>query len=169
MVKVLRSFVRGPLEPHVAGFAEELLRQGYSRSSAAQHVCFIAHLDRWMSAEGVELDGLSAPLIEGYLAERRSAGYVEYRSVRALRPLLEFLAPLGVLPVPQVVPPGPVEELLGRYRDYLIGERGLTSGTARGYVDFVRPFAATRVHGGVLDFASLTAADVTGFVLARSA
>jgi integrase/recombinase XerD len=165
MVKVLRSFVRGPLEPHVTGFAEELLRQGYSRSSAAQHVCFIAHLDRWMSAEGVELDGLSAPLIERYLAERRSAGYVEYRSVRALRPLLEFLAPLGVLPVPQVVSPGPVEELLGRYRDYLIGERGLTSGTARGYVDFVRPFAATRLHGEVLDFASLTAADVTGFVL----
>jgi integrase/recombinase XerD len=165
MVKVLRSFVRGPLEPHVAGFAEELLRQGYSRSSAAQHVCFIAHLDRWMSAEGVELGGLSAPLIERYLAERRSAGYVEYRSVRALGPLLEFLAPLGVLPVPQVVPPGPVEELLGRYRDYLIRERGLTSGTARGYVDFVRPFAATRLHGEVLDFASLTAADVTGFVL----
>jgi integrase/recombinase XerD len=165
MVKVLRSFVRGPLEPHVAGFAEALLRQGYSRSSAAQHVCFIAHLDRWMSAEGVELDGLSAPLIERYLVERRSAGYVEYRSVRALRPLLEFLAPLGVLPVPQVVPPGPVEELLGRYRDYLIRERGLTSGTARGYVDFVQPFAATRLHGGVLDFASLTAADVTGFVL----
>jgi site-specific recombinase XerD len=165
MVKVLRSFVRGPLEPHVAGFAEELLRQGYSRSSAAQQVCFIAHLDRWMSAGGVGLDGLSAPLIERYLAERRSAGYVEYRSVRALRPLLEFLAPLGVLPVPQVVPPGPVEELLGRYRDYLIGERGLASGTARGYVDFVRPFAATRLHGGVLDFAGLTAADVTGFVL----
>lgn len=165
MVKVLRSFVRGPLEPHVAGFTEGLLRQGYSRSSAGQHVCFIAHLDRWMSAGGVELDGLSATLIERYLAERRSAGYVEYRSVRALRPLLEFLAPLGVLPVPQVVPPGPVEELLGRYRDYLIGERGLTSGTARGYVDFVRPFAATRLHGGVLDFASLTAADVTGFVL----
>jgi integrase/recombinase XerD len=165
MVKVLRSFVRGPLEPHVAGFAGELLRQGYSRSSAAQHVCFIAHLDRWMSAGGVELDGLSGPLIERYLAERRSAGYVEYRSVRALQPLLEFLAPLGVLPVPQVPPPGPVEELLGRYRDYLIGERGLTSGTAHGYVDCVRPFAATRLHGEVLDFVSLTAADVTGFVL----
>ena len=38
MVKVLRSIVRGPLEPHVAGFAEELLRQGYSRSAAEQHV-----------------------------------------------------------------------------------------------------------------------------------
>jgi len=28
---VLRSFVRGPLEPHIAGFAEQLLRQSYTR------------------------------------------------------------------------------------------------------------------------------------------
>jgi integrase/recombinase XerD len=165
VVKVLSSLVRGPLERHVAGFAEEFRRQGYSRASAAQHVCFIAHLDRWMSAEGVMLDGLSGPVIERYLWQRRSAGYVEYRSLKALRPLLEFLGPLGVLPVPQEVPPSLVEELLGRYRDYLIGERGLTSGTARGYVDFVRPFVVTRLRGGVFDFAGLTAADVTGFVL----
>ena len=36
MVKVLSSFVRGPLEPYVTGFAEDLLRQGYSRSSAGR-------------------------------------------------------------------------------------------------------------------------------------
>ncbi len=165
MVKVLSSWVRGPLEPHVTGFAEELLRQGYSRTSAAQHVCFIAHLDRWMGAEGVEVDGLSGPVVERYLARRRSAGYVEYRSVKALRPLLDFLAPLGVLPVAPVVPLGPVEGLLARYRDYLVGERGLTQGTARGYVDCVRPFVVTRVHGDVLDLTGITAADVTGFVL----
>lgn len=165
MVKVLSSLVRGPLEPHVTGFAEELLRQGYSRTSAAQHVCFIAHLDRWMSDEGVGIDGLSGPVIERYLARRRLAGYVEYRSVKALRPLLDFLAPLGVLPVAAVVPPGPVEGLLARYRDYLVGERGLTLGTARGYVDLVRPFVATRAHGEVLDLTGITAADVTGFVL----
>lgn len=91
---------------------------------------------------------------------------MEYRSVKALRPLLEFLEPLGVLPVEQKVPPGPVEELLGRYRDYLIGERGLTPGTARGYVDLVRPFVATRQRGKVLDFAAVSAADVSGFVMA---
>ena len=60
---------------------------------------------------------------------------------------------------------GPVEELLGCYRGYLLGERGLTEGTARGYVDFVRPFVATRVRGEGLDLAGITAADVTGFVL----
>ncbi len=70
MVKVLSSFVRGPLEPHVMGIAEDLFRLGYSRSSASQQVCFIAHLDRWMSASGVGLGELSGPIIERYLAER---------------------------------------------------------------------------------------------------
>jgi len=166
MVKVLRSFVRGPLEPHVVGFAEELHRQGYSLASAEQHVCFLAHLDRWMDAEGIGLGGLTRPVRERYLAERRAAGHVEYRSMQALQPLLDFLAPLGVIPAEEVELPGPVEELLGRYRGYLIGERGLTVGTARGYVDFVRPFVVSRVRdGGALDLAGITAADVSGFVL----
>jgi len=166
MVKVLRSLVRGPLEPHITGFADELLRRGYTETSAAQHVCFIAHLDRWMSAEGIGLDGLGGPVLERYLRQRRAAGYVEYRSLKALRPLLDYLAQLGVLPAEEEGLPGPVEELLGRYRDYLLRERGLTEGTARGYVDFVRPFVATRVRGEALDLAGISAADVTGFVLA---
>lgn len=165
MVKVLRSFVRGPLAPYVTGFAEELLRQGYSPSSAGQHVCFIAHLDRWMSTEIIGVDGLTVAVLERYLAERRAAGYVEYRSMKAVQPLLTFLAPTGVLPISQQAPLSPVEELLGRYRDYLIGERGLTRGTVRGYVDCVRPFLVNRLRGDVVDLEGIIAADVTGFVL----
>ena len=107
MVKVLGSLVRGPLEPHIAGFAEELVRRGYTQSSAGQHVCFVAYLDRWMSAEGIGLGELSGPVIDRYLEQRRAAGYVEYRSLKALRPLLDYLAPLGVLPVEEPDPPGP--------------------------------------------------------------
>jgi integrase/recombinase XerD len=166
MVKVLRSIVVGPLEPHVVGFAEDLLLQGYSRTSAEQHVCFIAQLDRWLAGEGVGLDGLSEPVIEWYLAERRAAGYVEYRSWKALRPILDYLAPLGVLPSPDDVAPSPVAVVLARYSAYLLGERGLTAGTARGYVDCVRPFVATRLRGDVVDLAGLSTVEVTGFVLA---
>jgi integrase/recombinase XerD len=165
VVKVLSSFVRGPLEPYVVGFAEELLRSGYTRTSASQHICFIAHLDRWMLAQGIELDGLSGPVMVRYLAERRAAGYVEYRSMKALQPLLGFLAPAGVLPTEPEQPASPVEELLARYRDYLITERGLTPGTARCYLDCLRPFVATRLREGALDLAGITAADVTAFVL----
>jgi hypothetical protein len=99
MVKVLRSFVRGPLESHVMGFADELFRLGYSRSAAEQHICFIAHLDRWMSGAGIGLDEVSSSMITRYLAVRRAAGYRQYRSVKALQPLLDYLAPLNVLPV----------------------------------------------------------------------
>jgi site-specific recombinase XerD len=154
------------LEPHIVGFAEELLRRGYTRSSAEQHVCFVAHLDRWMAAVGIGLDGLSGLVIERYLAERRAAGYVEYRSMRALQPLLDHLAPLGVLPVEEGDALSPVEELLARYRGYLLAERGLTAATARGYVDCVRPFVTARMVGDALDLARVSAADVTGFVLA---
>ncbi len=164
MVKVLRSWVRGPLEPHIVGLAEELLRQGYSRTSAEQHVCFLAHLDRWMRREGIGVEDLTGPVTDRYLSQRRAAGYVQYRSVKALQPLLDYLAPLGVLPDPEQVAPGPVEELLTRYRCWLLAERGLTAGTARGYVDCVRPFVATRLHGDALDLAGVTAGDVIRFV-----
>lgn len=166
MVKVLRSIVVGPLEPHIVGFAADLLRQGYSRTSAEQHVCFIAQLDRWLVGERVGLDGLSEPVIERYLAERRAAGYVEYRSWKALRPVLDYLAPLGVLPAPGEAAPAPMDVLLGCYSAYLVGERGLTAATARGYVDCVRPFVASRVRGDGVDLAGISAVEVTGFVLA---
>ena len=166
MVKVLRSFVRGPLEAHAAGFAEELLAQGYTRSSAEQHMCFIAHLDRWMAAGGLTVGDLTGPVIADYLAVRRAGGYVEYLSVKAMRPLLDYLTPLGVLPIEEPVDPGPVERLLARYGEYLLVERGLTAGTVRGYVDAVRPFVVGRQRGDDLDWAGLTGAEVTEFVVA---
>jgi site-specific recombinase XerD len=166
MVKVLRSFVRGPLEPYVVGFSEVLVRQGYTESSAGQHICFIAHLDRWMVTAGVGPGQLSGALIEGYLAERRAAGYRNYRSAKALQPLLNYLTPLGVLPVPEGVSPGPVDVLLAEYRQYLVSERGLTSATVSSYLGAVRPFVAGRVRGGILDLVGVTSADVNRFVVA---
>ena len=165
MVKVLRSFVRGPLEVYAAGFVEELFRQGYSPSGAEQHLCFIANLDRWLNGEGIALTGLTGSVIERYLRQRRASGYVQYLSLKAVQPLLGYLSSLNVLLEVEPVVVGPVEELLSHYRDYLLTERGLTGGTARGYVDRVRPFLTTRLRGGVLELADLSAGDVTGFVL----
>lgn len=166
MVKVLSSSVRGPLEAYAPGFAEELLRQGYTRSSATQRIRLVAHLDRWMSVEGLGLGDLSGSVIEGYLAGRRAGGYVKFRSGKAMLPLLDYLSPLGVLPSAPPIAPGPVEGLLGRYGEYLLVERGLAVGTVRNYANAVRPFVASRQHGDALDWAGLTGAEVTGFVVA---
>ncbi|MDP3951757.1 hypothetical protein [Microbacterium sp.] len=166
MVKVMRSIVRGPLAPHITGLAAELLERGYTRSSAEQHICFVAHLDRWLLAEGLGVHDLSESTIKRYLTERRAAGYVLYRSSKAMVPLLSFLAPLGVLPAEPPPRLDAVGELVGRYRDYLLTERGLSSGTVAGYVHVVRPFLASRSRGDELDLSGMTAADVFEFVLA---
>ncbi len=166
MVKVLASFVQGPLAPYVEGFAAQLLREGYTPAGAGQHVCFIAHLDRWLAAAGLDVADLDAVVLDRYLAARRSSGYVQYLSVKALRPLLDYLTPLGVLSAPGPVEHTPAEAVLADYRNYLLTERGLTAGTARGYVDVVRPFVARQVRAGSLNLSGLDAADVTSFVLA---
>jgi Phage integrase, N-terminal SAM-like domain len=59
-----------------------------------------------------------------------------------------------------------VETLLARYRGYLVRERGLSPSTAGLYAHLTSPLLASRMAGGELDLASLTAADVIGFVRA---
>jgi site-specific recombinase XerD len=61
------------------------------------------------------------------------------------------------------------DELLEQYRRYLRVERGLTAGTARGYVDCVRPFVESRVTAtGETGLWDLSPADVLGFLLAET-
>ena len=61
------------------------------------------------------------------------------------------------------------DELLEQYRRYLTVERGLAAGTARGYVDIVRPFVESRVtETGEVELWDLSPADVLGFVLAET-
>ena len=63
---------------------------------------------------------------------------------------------------------GPVEVMLADYAAYLARERGLAAGTVERETDLLRPFLAARVRD-VLDLGSLTAGEVTAFMLARSA
>lgn len=165
MVKVMRSIVRGPLVPFVDGFAAALLEQGYTRTSAEQHVCFITHLDRWLLANGLGVEDLDEPTMEQYLVERRAAGFVEYRSDKAMQPLLEFLSPLGVLPPKPPRRVDAVEDLLACYGDYLRAERGLVPATVGCYVYFARRFIVTRLRGNELDLTGLSTADVIEFVM----
>jgi integrase/recombinase XerD len=157
----------GPLVPYAQGFADELERQGYLVSGAKEQLFLVSHLSRWLAGRGLEPAALgSEGLVEEFFAARRAIGYTNYRTSKALVPLLAYLRAGGVVaPVP-VVELTPAQALLERYRSYLTGERGLAASTARGYIDAVKVFVGERVVDDEDELAGLTAAEVTAFVVA---
>ena len=139
----------GPLAPYARGMADELARLGFTEVSARCQLGLAAHLSRWLAAAGLGTAALTAPMAEAYLAARRAAGYPAYLTPKALAPLLGYLRGLGVAPEAEITAPAaPAEIALERYRRYLLAERGLQAGVARGYVDSVRPFVARWAGAG---------------------
>lgn len=164
-----RVRVTGPLEPYAAGFRAELARLGYMRTSAAFQVQLMAHMSRWLADHGLGIGELTQAEAEVFLSARRAAGYVNYRSAKAVLPLLTYLRGLGVAPeAPVRASETPVEQLLDRYRAYLLSERGLAASTVRDYVGMAGPFLAVCLTSEGLDLECLTAAEVTAYVVASA-
>ena len=161
--------VAGPLAPFVERFHARLELLGYALQSRVGHLRLMAHLSSWLGVHGLNGSELSPEVVDGFVLDRRAAGYRDARSARSLRPLLEYLREVGAAPLAvqqQVV--GPVEAMLAGYASYLTHERGLAVLTVWRSTDLVRPFLAARVAGDLLGLESLTAAEVTAFMLARS-
>jgi integrase len=158
--------VTGPLAPYAQGFAAELSRQGYRCKPVNDQVRLLSHLSRWLLGEGLDTTNLTISVFNEFLGARRSQGYTLWLSPKALAPLTSYLRSIGVTIVEPEPALGPIEALLLRYREYLVGTRGLTTGSALGYINLVRPFVAGRLVDGELDWASMQAANVNAFVLA---
>jgi len=165
MPRPSRVRVTGPLESFAQGFTAELLRQGYRPKAATDQVRLLAHLSRWLGSKGLSAADLTTSVLNEFLGALRSQGYVLWLSPKALAPLLDYLRGTGVTVSEPKPASGATEALLTRYREYLLGTRGLTATSARGYVDLVRTFVASRLVDGELDWAGLRPTDITGFVL----
>lgn len=160
------------MAPYAQGWRGELERLGYTPLTSAGLVRLVAHLSRWMGAEGLGVSALTPAVVDAYFVQRRAAGYVNSVTARSVRPLLDYLRGLGVAPpcLPAVAET-PVEVLLDRYRGYLEGERGLAATTVALNVRLVRPFLTARAQAcpdGGLGLEVLSAGEVTGFVVAES-
>lgn len=157
----------GVLAPYVDGFETHLRKCGYSTGSRRLHLRLMRGLGRRMGDLGLGMPQLGDDMVEGFVRDRRAAGYRSGRSSRSLTPLLEYLRGAGVLALPQPRPPeGPVEILLAEYRQYLIGERGLAASTVQKELPLARSFLAGYVHDDGLDLSRVTADGVIGFMLA---
>jgi site-specific recombinase XerD len=143
-----------------------LRASGYTPLTAVNVMRLMAHLSRWLSANGLGAADLTRGQVERYVAARRAEGRTSGLSPRSLDPILGMLTDAGALTPEE--PAGPVSEeerLLAAFERHLLCERALTGSTAAAYVAYARRFLAGRA-GRRLDGA--TAADVTGAVLAEA-
>ena len=154
----------GPLASYAPGFGRELRSRGYTRLSAVWQLRLMAHVSRWLASE--ELDGaaFTPERVEEFCGVRRRAGYTALLTPRALAPLQEFLRGRGVLAEGPTAP-APVsekEQLLARYRDHLVGERGLVPAVVSRYLKAAALFL-DQVPGGAVGRPALDAAAVSVF------
>jgi site-specific recombinase XerD len=162
-----RVRVTGPLEPFAAGFIFELQESGYRPAAAAVQVRVLARLSGWMQEQHVSAEELREPELERFRREHLA----RVASVRGagMTVVVGHLRRLGAVPAQEPAVVTAADELLERYRRYLTVERGLTAGTARGYIDIVRPFVESRVtESGAVELWDLSPADVLGFLLAET-
>ena len=155
----------GPLAPLAAGLAAELAALGYSPATVEYHLRLAAHLSRWLQTRGLGTSALTGPVQAEFLVERRRE-YGHLYSMQALGPTLGYLRRMGAAPAAETtVQSGPVEELLARFRHYLLVERAITVPVADAYLRWVRPFAQkVPTEDSGLVFARVDAAMVSGFL-----
>jgi hypothetical protein len=128
----------GPLGPFVDGYRAWLLGRGYSPSVVIRSLIALGHLGRWMEREALAVDQLTAAAVSAFLASYRSdRGRLPGASAW---PLLEHLRAEGAVPPEPRGVVAPVEQLVGEYREWLLGECGLAPVTVRGSERLARRF-----------------------------
>ncbi|HJS21085.1 MAG TPA: tyrosine-type recombinase/integrase [Steroidobacteraceae bacterium] len=159
----------GPLVEHREALRQVLARQGYAVLSANNVLRVAAHLSRWLQESGLSLRELTREHLDAFFAARRRAGYTQFHTPRALRPLIRYLesaANCSLAPKPEQAGAG--SELLHRYARYLREERSVAITTSNAYSAIAREFLEERFAEGPFELAELHAEDVTSFVLAST-
>ena len=122
----------GPLGAYDEGYSTLVGAAGLYGGDGAEHVEGVGPGGPLARGGGHIEVGQPRPALEVFREYRREAGFRRFPGTRALRPLLAYLREVGVVP-PPLPPTGELEDALGRYRAWLVADRGLA-----------------RVHGGAL-------------------
>ena len=161
-----RIIVGGPLAPFAEGLRGDLAGQGYALDTVVDHVHLLADLSHWLSGRGLAVAELTTPMAEDFLRDRRSAGRRTGVTPRGLAPVLGYLRRLQVAPAhADVVASMPLDLLLADYKRYLVGERGLSSGTVRHYLRCAKRFLMWLPGSPAESLSVLSAGQVTDYVM----
>lgn len=160
--------VSGPLAAYAEGYRRELQRLGYTAASTEFKVSEMSRLSRWLEGNGLAAGDVATATVEAFLSDWGVGGH-RTPTLKAIRPLLEWLSVQGVMGADPAAPRLAVDELLADYREWMVVERALAARTVGRYETTARRFLAGRAQGPEATGAEgLTGQAVTAFLLAEA-
>jgi integrase len=157
----------GRMGRFIEGYRAWLAGLGYSPGTVINMLAMAGDLGRWMDARDVAASDLDRVAVAEFRDAMRTAGMRNVPGAHGLDRLLQYLEHEGVLAA-STVPATPVEELVQRYRRWLVGDRGLVEATVERYVKLARLFLTQRSTESVHSVENLTGTDIVAFLLQES-
>ena len=161
--------VPGPLAVLADGFRAELDRLGYTPSSREFKLAEVARLSAWLERRRLGARDICPARVREFLADL-AAQSGRAPTLVAMRPLLDWLRDRGLCgDDPPAPAPGPLDELMERYRYWMVTDRQLAPRTIVRYEQGARLFLGrARKGGGPAGVVGLGEEAVTAFLLAEA-
>ncbi len=166
----LRDEPAGPLTPYLDAFANHLDAQGYKRHLLGRQIRVVAYFSRWLEAEQIPAEAITDEQVRRFFGSVVRRRQVQLGEHAALGRFVDFLCRRGVIgPPSEPEQTTPAQQAVRVFAVYLQQERALSDRTLAKYCPFVEQFLSARFGQGPVEFETLRAADVIGFVQQQAA
>lgn len=166
----LRSEPVGPLTPYLDAFANRLDSQGYKRHLLGRQIRVVAYFSCWLEAKKIPAEAITDEQVRCFFDSVVRRRQVQLGEHAALDRFVDFLRQRGVIdPLSEPDPATPVQQAVRAFAVYLQQERALSDCTLVKYCPFVEQFLSARFGQAPVEFETLRAADVIGFVQQQAA
>ncbi len=152
--------IDGPFAQWTAAMTERLRELGYAAGSTSNQLAVVAKLRVFLERRGLSANDLTPVVLERFCASLAQSG-CSSPTPRAFAWLVEFLRDVGERPAIADEPRSQADEMMERYRRFLLGERGLLPDTVTNYVRALTPFLAEHSDRALKE---LSAGDVSRFM-----
>ena len=167
--RTLRRMREGTLGASVDVFAQQLIDQGYARTSVRYALQLVADFGCWLKRRRIPVAQVTAESLSNYLRDRSRRRHFRSGDASILRRLLSQLTEQGIVARAPPVELTPAEQLAAEFRRYLEQERRLAPATVVHDLEFARRFLIQHFQDGEVRLGRLRAADVIGFVQREAA
>jgi site-specific recombinase XerD len=156
----------GPLAPHIDGFVESLLHEGYRLESVKKKYDLTIDLNRWMERRKLPLARLDEEKLTQFRISRQRRCKLQQRDMWTAGQLLRYLRDLGCISTPL----GRIDltslgQLTQDFERYLSSERGLSRSTLVAYSPIARQFLRDRFGKKAVRVKALRPHDIHCFII----